>query len=182
MLFRNRELTRSRLVSKYAKDLMQDPFYAGLEQNFRWVWVILISWVLFFAGGMLAGVLLGEPIWSAFQFGVSMFVWGVLVRTVLVWHITWSVNSVTHIWGYRNYETDESSRNNLIVGFLASGEGWHNNHHADPRSACCGHHWWEVDATWQTIRLLSALGLAHSVIRPSAHLHTMTTSRSNLRT
>ena len=62
----------------------------------------------------------------------SLLVWGVFVRTVLVWHITWSVNSLTHLWGYRNYETDDNSRNNLLVGLVSNGEGWHNNHHAQP--------------------------------------------------
>ena len=57
------------------------------------------------------------------------------VTIIVVWHITWAINSVTHVWGYRNYETDEDSRNNLIVGLISNGEGWHNNHHADPRSA-----------------------------------------------
>jgi fatty-acid desaturase len=90
-----------------------------------------------------------------------------------LWHITWSVNSVTHIWGYRNYETDDSSRNNVIIGILSNCEGWHNNHHADPRSARHGHLWWEVDMTWFTIRLLAALGLAHEVVTPSPHIRQM---------
>jgi fatty-acid desaturase len=74
---------------------------------------------------------------------------------------------VTHLWGYRNYDTDESSRNNVIIGFLSNGEGWHNNHHADPRSARHGHLWREFDVTWLTIRLLVALGLAHKVAMPN---------------
>jgi stearoyl-CoA desaturase (delta-9 desaturase) len=92
---------------------------------------------------------------------------GVFVRTVLVWHITWAVNSVTHLWGYRNYETDEDSRNNVIVGLIANGEGWHNNHHADPRSARHGHRWWEIDNTYLTIRFLAWLGLASDVVVPT---------------
>jgi fatty-acid desaturase len=92
------------------------------------------------------------------------------VRTVLVWHVTWSVNSVTHLWGYRNYETDEGSRNNVIVGILGCGEGWHNNHHADPRSARHGHLWWEIDATWLAIRLLCSVGLAHRIAVPNPRL------------
>ncbi|MCX5514044.1 acyl-CoA desaturase [Kaistia algarum] len=170
MLFTNRELTRRALISRYAKDVLQDPFYARLEANFRWVRVILISWALFFAGGFVAELLLGGSLLEALQFGLSLLVWGAFVRTVLVWHITWSINSVTHLWGYRNYETDESSRNNLIVGFLSNGEGWHNNHHADPRSARYGHRWWELDVTWLTIRFLSAVGLATKVIKPSPHV------------
>ena len=165
MLFRNRELTRVRLVSRYAKDVMRDPFYAKLEQNFRWVRVVLISWLVFFATALLVELVLGGSALEAIQFGFSVLIWGVFVRTVLVWHITWSVNSVTHMWGYRNYETDESSRNNLIIGFLSNGEGWHNNHHAAPRSARFGHRWWELDVTWLTIRLLSALGLARKIVR-----------------
>jgi len=71
---------------------------------------------------------------------------------------------VTHLWGYRNYETDEDSRNNIIVGLIANGEGWHNNHHADPRSARHGHRWWEIDNTYLTIRFLAWLGLASDVV------------------
>ena len=103
-----------------------------------------------FAASWLAGGTAGE----AAQFGLSLLVWGVFVRTVVNLHNTWAVNSVTHMWGYRNYETDENSRNNLIVGYTSMGEGWHNNHHADPRSARHGHRWWELDVTYLTIRLL----------------------------
>ena len=170
MIFRNRELTRSRLVSRYAKDVMRDPFYVKLEQDFRWVRVVLISWLGFFASALLVELVLGGSALDAIQFGFSVLIWGVFVRTVLVWHITWSVNSVTHMWGYRNYDTDESSRNNLIIGFLSNGEGWHNNHHAAPRSARFGHRWWELDATWLTIRLLSALGLARKIVTPPPSL------------
>lgn len=166
MLFRNRELTRIMLVSRYAKDVMRDPFYAGLEQNFRWVRVVLISWLCFFGSALLVELIAGGSALDAIQFGFSVLIWGVFVRTVLVWHITWSVNSVTHTWGYRNYDTDECSRNNLIIGFLSNGEGWHNNHHAAPRSARFGHRWWELDVTWLTIRLLSALGLARNIVTP----------------
>jgi hypothetical protein len=60
------------------------------------------------------------------------------------------VNSIAHIWGYRNDTTDESSRNNVLVGYFSNGEGWHNDHHADPRSAKFGHRWWEVDTTYLT--------------------------------
>jgi stearoyl-CoA desaturase (delta-9 desaturase) len=84
----------------------------------------------------------------------------------MVWHITWSVNSVTHLWGYRNYSTDDASRNNFLIGILAGGEGWHNNHHADPRSAKHGHRWWELDVTYLTVRLLARFGLVGNVVVP----------------
>jgi stearoyl-CoA desaturase (delta-9 desaturase) len=89
---------------------------------------------------------------------------------VAVWHITWSVNSITHVWGYRNYETDENSRNNWFVALVSNGEGWHNNHHADQRSAAHGHRWWEFDVTYLTVLALEKLGLARDVVRPSAKL------------
>jgi stearoyl-CoA desaturase (delta-9 desaturase) len=167
MIIRNRQLTRLGLVSRYAKDVLRDPFYAKLERKFCWVWVVLSSWVLFFLGGFAVELLTGGRILDAVRFGSSLLVWGVFVRTILVWHITWSVNSVTHVWGYRTYETGESSRNNLIIGLLSNGEGWHNNHHADPRSARHGHRWWELDVTWLTIRLLATLGLAQRVRVPA---------------
>ena len=110
------------------------------------------------------------PAMAGVQFGLSLLVWGVFVRTVAVWHITWSVNSVTHMWGYRNYETDENSRNNWLVGLVSNGEGWHNNHHADQRSAAHGHRWWEFDVTYITIWLLEKFGLATNVLRPSSKL------------
>ena len=151
LILKNRETTRRKIVSRYAKDILQDPFYAWLEQNFSWVWIVLMSWCGFFVGGILVELLCGGGAKDALQSGLSFLIWGVFVRTVLVWHITWSVNSVGHLWGYRNY----------------NGEGWHNNHHADPRSARHGHLWWEVDVTWLTIRLLVALGLARAVVTPT---------------
>jgi len=78
------------------------------------------------------------------QLALSVLVWGVAARTVYVWHVSAFVNSVSHLWGYRNYETNDGSRNNLFVGYFAHGEGWHNNHHADQRSARHGHQWWEA--------------------------------------
>jgi sn-1 stearoyl-lipid 9-desaturase len=167
LLIKNRELTRLRIVERYAKDILRDPFYARLERNFGWFWLVVVSWSLFFFGGVIAEWIRGGSAIEGLQAGLSVLIWGVFVRTALVWHITWSVNSVTHLWGYRNYETDESSRNNVIIGFISNGEGWHNNHHADPRSARHGHLWWELDVTWLTIRVLMALGLAHKVVTPN---------------
>jgi len=91
-------------------------------------------------------------------------------RLVWVLHVTWLVNSASHIWGYRSYETDDDSRNLWWVGLLAFGEGWHNNHHAFPGRARHGHRWWELDNTWLTIRALEWLGLATDVVPPNAYL------------
>jgi stearoyl-CoA desaturase (delta-9 desaturase) len=79
-------------------------------------------------------------------------------------HSTWAVNSVTHMWGYRNYDTEDHSRNNPIVAVLAFGEGWHNNHHGHPTLANHGHHrWWELDPSYWVILLLWRLRLAWDV-------------------
>lgn len=166
----NRELNRIGVFDRYAKDILRDPFYVAVERNFLYLWINLASWVLFFGAGFAAELLMGGTLASAAQFGASLLVWGVFVRTVTHMHATWSVNSVTHRFGYRNYETGEGSRNHPLIGLIAHGEGWHNNHHADPRSARHGHRWWEFDLTWLTIRLLQALGLAQRVMTPSQHL------------
>jgi len=91
------------------------------------------------------------------------------VRLVLVLHTTWFVNSASHMFGYRNYETTDDSRNCWWVGLIAYGEGWHNNHHAYPRMAKHGHKWWEFDATYQLIRLLRVTGLVSDVVDYRSH-------------
>jgi fatty-acid desaturase len=153
---------------QYAKDLLHDPFYARLERSY--VWIALGSWIGFFVVGIAAGFLIGGSGLQVLQFGASLLLWGGIVRTVAVWHITWSVNSVTHLWGYRNYESEENSRNNVFIGILAAGEGWHNNHHADQRSAKHGHLWWEFDGTYLTIRLLATIGLVNRIVMPNSRL------------
>lgn len=169
------------LKKRYAPDLMGDPFYEWLEASDNWIKVALLSWAIFFVVGYTAATLRGGSALDAAQFGASLVVWGAAVRTVLVWHITWSVNSVTHLWGYRNYETPDNSRNNVLIGLLAGGEGWHNNHHAAPTSARHGHKWWEFDAAWMTIRALMLLGLATNVSLPSPNLTAIFKSRGESR-
>ncbi|MGZ5866874.1 MAG: acyl-CoA desaturase [Xanthobacteraceae bacterium] len=162
----NDDLVEEVVIARYGKDLMRDKFYADLENSLLWLWIVLASWAMFFTGGFIAELLLGGTLREALVFGTSLLLWGAFVRTVLVWHISWSVNSVTHLWGYRNYETGEGSRNNVLVGLISNGEGWHNNHHAYPQSAMHGHRWWEFDVTYRTIRLLARLGLARDVVMP----------------
>ena len=158
---------RAVLLDRYARDLMRDPFYRLLERGDNWIRLPLLSWFVFFSAGFVGAMMAGQPPSRALQLGASLFVWGGVLRTVFVWHTTWAVNSVTHYWGYRNYATPDDSRNNAIVAVLAGGEGWHNNHHANPRAARHGHKWWELDSSWITIRLLMALGLATNVVRTS---------------
>jgi stearoyl-CoA desaturase (delta-9 desaturase) len=169
LLVDNRQVHSLNQLEKYARDVLRDPYYFALQRNLLWVWVNVAHWAAFFGVGFIVEYALSGSLAAANQFGLSLLVWGVFVRTVAVWHITWSVNSLAHVWGYRNYETDENSRNNWFVGLVSNGEGWHNNHHADQRSAQHGHKWWELDVTWLTIRFLERIGLAKAVVRPAHH-------------
>lgn len=152
---------------RYARDILADRYYRFLERHPTAVlWVYAAHALLFWSAGMLVGRWIGGDWRSGQALAASWLVWGVFVRTVLVWHITWSVNSLSHVFGYRTYATGEDSRNNWLVAILAMGEGWHNNHHHDPASATVQHRWWEIDITYYVIALLSWLGLATDVIQP----------------
>lgn len=91
--------------------------------------------------------------------GLQLFVWGFIISTVVLYHGTFTVNSLAHIFGKRRYATKDHSRNNLLIALLTLGEGWHNNHHHYPASASQGFYWWEIDLTYYGLKLLSALGL-----------------------
>lgn len=150
---------------RYARDLFRDRFYKAFERPRMYLRMLLGQALAFMAAGSLVGGLRGGSVVAAIQLGLSWIVWGVFVRTIAVWHITWATNSLAHVWGYRNFETPDDSRNSIILSLLSNGEGWHNNHHARPRSAVHGLHWWELDATFAVIRMLEWLGLAWNVIR-----------------
>jgi len=168
-LFYQNTATRSiSAMQKYAHDLLEDPFYMRLEKSYLGPAVYLAHLLIYPIVGAIAGWMTTRTAMGALQFSLSLFVWGGLVRTVLGWHVTWSVNSLTHLFGYRNYETNESSRNNWFVGLVALGEGWHNNHHAEPGAASVWHRWWEFDLTYCVIFVLKRLGLATRVIEPKA--------------
>ena len=164
----NRDFRNINYYERFVRDILRDPFYLRLERNALWAIVYAGHAVLFYLAGFALGWATGGTVMAGVQLGLSLLVWGVLVRTVLTWHITWSVNSITHLWGYQNYETRENSQNNVVIGLLSNGEGWHNNHHADQRSAAHGHKWWEFDVTWLTICLMERVGLAKQVVRPKA--------------
>ncbi len=129
---------------KYSPDLMKDKFHVFME---KWYWITnIFAGIILFAIG-----------------GFSMVLWGVAFRVVWGWHSVWIVNSITHIWGSRRFETRDSSTNNALVALLAWGEGWHNNHHAYPRSARHGMAWYEFDFNWIQIWLLEKIGLVKDV-------------------
>jgi stearoyl-CoA desaturase (Delta-9 desaturase) len=99
--------------------------------------------------------------------GWSGLVVGFFGSTVLLWHATFSVNSLSHLFGRRRYATSDSSRNNWLIAVLTLGEGWHNNHHHYPRSARQGFRFWEIDVSFQILRLLSALHIVRGLNEPS---------------
>jgi stearoyl-CoA desaturase (delta-9 desaturase) len=131
-------------IERYSPDLLKGRFHVWIS---RWYYlpIVMLGVALLLFGG-----------WS-------VFLWGVFLRTVVGLHATWLVNSVTHMWGTRRFETSDDSTNNLLVALLTFGEGWHNNHHAHPRAARHGLAWYELDVNWWGIRTLQLFGLAKSV-------------------
>lgn len=135
---------RPTMYQHFVPDLAQDKLLLFFEKTFGTILVL---------SGVLLYVIGGWP----------MFLWAMCVRLVMAYHSTWFVNSATHMWGYRTYETTDRSRNLWWVALFAYGEGWHNNHHAYPRLARAGHKWWEVDPTWMLIKFLRMIGQAYDV-------------------
>jgi stearoyl-CoA desaturase (delta-9 desaturase) len=103
-------------------------------------------------------------------FGVRGLVIGFFLSTVLLWHGTFLVNSLAHVFGRRRYVTHDSSRNSLLIALVTGGEGWHNNHHYLPSSTRQGFFWWEIDVTYYALVGLRALGIVHDLHRPPARL------------
>ncbi len=135
------------LYKPWAKDLAKDPFHRFINKTHGF-YNILLGVGLYFWGGL------------------PFLIWGLFVRTVFVYHITWFVNSATHVWGYRTYAVNDDSTNLWWVALLSFGEGWHNNHHAFQRSARHGLKFWEFDQTWLTIKLMSFFKLAWNIHVP----------------
>jgi sn-1 stearoyl-lipid 9-desaturase len=131
-------------IPRFTKDLVNDKFYNFLNDYFFPLQVVL---------GVLLYLIGGWP----------YVFWGVFARLVIVYHCTWLVNSATHKFGYRNFDTTDNSTNCWWVALTTYGEGWHNNHHAYQYSARHGMKWWELDITWITIQVLQLVGLATKV-------------------
>jgi stearoyl-CoA desaturase (delta-9 desaturase) len=131
-------------VQRYSPDLVRHRYHVLLEKYY-YVPTIVAALVLLAIGGP------------------GMVLWGIFLRTVFGWHSTWLVNSATHLWGSRRFETRDDSRNNGLIAALTFGEGWHNNHHAYPRSAKHGLGRFEFDFNWMQIRLLEKLGVVKDV-------------------
>ena len=131
LLFGKALHAQTSVLSRYVPDLSKDRFHVWLSK-YHWV-PITVSGLLLLAGGWL---------WGGWVNGVAMVLWGVLLRVTLGLHATWLVNSATHLWGSRRFETRDDSRNSWWVALLSGGEGWHNNHHAHPVSARHGLKWY----------------------------------------
>jgi fatty-acid desaturase len=133
-------------LARYTPDLAKDKFHVWITK-YHYLTTIALAVVLFAIGG------------------IPFVLWGIFLRTVVGLHSTWLVNSATHSWGTRRFETRDLSTNSWWVAILSWGEGWHNNHHAHPTSARHGLAWYEVDVNWYGIWTLQKLGLAHDVYR-----------------
>jgi stearoyl-CoA desaturase (delta-9 desaturase) len=144
MMFGETTHNNTRIMAKYAPDLAKDRFYVWLN-NYHWTLTVALAAILYAIGG-----------WP-------MMLWGVFLRVTAGLHATWMINSLTHMWGPRRFNTRDDSRNNWFVALFTFGEGWHNNHHAHPSSARHGLTWYEVDLSWIQIKFLKALGIAKSI-------------------
>ena len=129
---------------RYCPDIAKDRFQVWIDK-YNYLPIVIVGILLFAIGGF------------------SMVLWGVFFKTVIGWHSTWLVNCVTHLWGTRRFETRDDSRNNGLIAAITFGEGWHNNHHAYPRSAKHGLAWYEFDVNWVQIWLLEKIGLIKNV-------------------
>jgi stearoyl-CoA desaturase (delta-9 desaturase) len=146
--------TQRGLRERYARDLIEDPVINFVNRTFFW-------WV---AAGLAAPFLLGALLGGSLSAGLTGLLWGGLIRMLVVHHVTYSVNSLCHVFGRKDYETRDESRNLAWLALPTLGEAWHNNHHAFPTSAFHGLGW-QVDVSGIVIRALEKLGLVWDVVR-----------------
>jgi stearoyl-CoA desaturase (delta-9 desaturase) len=143
------------LKTRYAPDLIADPVVSFVNRTF-------LLWV--FAGFVLPftiGFILGGTLVAA----LTSLLWGGLIRIFCLHHVTYSINSLCHVFGRRDFETGDESRNLAWLAIPSFGESWHNNHHAFPTSSVHGLKWWQVDLSSMVIRTMEKLGLAWDVVR-----------------
>jgi stearoyl-CoA desaturase (delta-9 desaturase) len=145
-------------LSRYVADLASSRMLRAVSRMFP-LWAV---------AGLMIPTALGGVITLSWKGALLGFLWGGLVRIFMVHHVTWSINSVCHLWGSRPFRSHDESRNNAVFGVLAMGEGWHNNHHAFPTSARHGLRWWQFDLSYYVIRLMELVGLAWRVKVPAA--------------
>jgi len=144
------------MLKRYVPDLQKDWILVGIERYYAF-WVMI---------GLAAPALIGLLVTFSWKGALLGFLWGGLVRVFFVHHVTWSINSICHTFGHRDYDVADLSRNNFICALLGHGEGWHNNHHAFPSSARHGLRWWQFDLSWLVIRAMQAVGIVWHVRTP----------------
>ncbi len=144
-------------LARYSGDLTRSRMLRVVDALFP-LWAVL---------GLLIPAAIGLAV-AGWRGAVTGFLWGGLIRVFLVHHVTGCINSVCHLWGTRPYPEEDHSRNNTVLGVVALGEGWHNNHHAFPSSARLGLRWWEIDVGYWVIRALVFFRLAWKVRLPAA--------------
>jgi stearoyl-CoA desaturase (delta-9 desaturase) len=152
LLFGQSLHAQTQALARYAPDLGRDRFHVWMSK-YHWLPIFLSAVLLVALGWVFGGPMNG----------IAMLLWGVFLRVTLGLHITWLVNSATHMWGGRRFQTRDASRNNWWVALLTGGEGWHNNHHAHPVSARHGLTWYEIDVNFWGIWILARLGLARHI-------------------
>jgi len=138
---------------RLARDWMKFPELRWLDR-FDILVPVIFAYGMFELGGRLARA---AP--DLHTSAAQMLVWGFFVSTVVCWHATYTINSLSHLFGRQRYRTGDTSRNNWLLAILTLGEGWHNNHHYYPSAARQGFYWWEYDLTYYLLRLMSYLGL-----------------------
>jgi stearoyl-CoA desaturase (delta-9 desaturase) len=138
---------------RFVRDLLKFPELRWLDR-----FDILVP-VLLGVGMFLLGLLLAHVAPSLHTTALQMLIWGFFISTVVCWHATYTINSLSHLFGKQRYHTGDTSRNNWFLAILTLGEGWHNNHHYYPNSARQGFYWWEYDITYYLLKLMSWCGL-----------------------
>lgn len=142
---------------RYAPDLLEDPVIRWVDRTFV-LWAVVGLLVPFGLGWLIGGTLLAAA---------TGLLWGGLVRVFVLHHFTYSINSLCHSFGRRDFETTDQSRNLALIALPTLGEAWHNNHHAFPTSAVHGLRRWQLDLSAIVIGILERLGLIWDVVRPS---------------
>ncbi len=147
----------------FGTDLSQVPDLARYQELRLLDRYDLLVPVLYAAGLFGLGALLNRYVPGLETSGWQLLVWGYFVSTVVLMHVTFTINSLAHVWGTRRYATRDDSRNNGFLALLTLGEGWHNNHHHFPGSARQGFFWWEIDLSYYALRVMGWLGIVHDL-------------------
>ena len=158
-------MTRSAFTTptRLVRDWLKYPELRFIDR-FDWLAPLLLVGCMFGIGEFLRWVAPGLG-----TNGLQMVVWGFLISTIVLYHATYTINSLAHCYGRQRFVTNDDSRNSLLLALLTLGEGWHNNHHHYPASARQGFYWWEVDLTYYGLVVLKWLGLIWDLRPVPAH-------------